>query len=58
MMGLVMYVTTALTTAIPSRRMQMAMGEVMCVTRRQGVADAFNQRVRGSVEKEGEEVNG
>jgi len=35
----------------------MEMGEEMCVTRRRGVADAFNQRVRGSVEKEGEEVN-
>ena len=54
MMVWLMCVITALTTAIPSRRMQMAMGEEMCVTRRRGAAAAFYQHVRGNVKKVGE----
>ena len=56
-MDTAIFVITVQTDATPNSLMQMEMGEAMCVTRRQGVADAFNQRVRGSVKKIGEEVN-
>jgi hypothetical protein len=39
MMGLGMYVITAIITAIHSRRMQMVMASVMSVTQRRGVED-------------------
>ena len=56
-MDTAIYVITVQTDATPSSLMQIEMGEEMCVTRRRGVADAFQQRVRGSVKKDGESVN-
>jgi hypothetical protein len=50
-MDTAMFVITVQTVATLNSLMQIEMGGVMCVTRRRGVADAFNQRVRGSVSK-------